>query len=224
MAGIGDTNPVRPVVELYALLCVKLSLDELALEVEDDRSTSACFVSLTSELSLYSLFGVRDIPGNPTRWMFGMALASSASLTSTCVFRYAAEPCPRSEVCRNHVGSFAASDCAISLRSIGAGSSNGGSEVSFGERVAVSPPIMENGRVLNRTGDCEFGLRCHERVGLLDGIALDGEALTEMVWTTFFSGTSLLRLIGDGALSFVGESSPVRRPIVSPSSCSRFDN
>lgn len=44
-----------------------------------------------------------------------------------------------------------------------------------------SAAIMENGRVLDRTGDCEFGLRCHERVGLLDGIALEGEALTDMV-------------------------------------------
>jgi hypothetical protein len=51
VAGIGDTNPVRLVVEPYALLCVILSLvDELALEGEDDRSISACFVSLTSEL------------------------------------------------------------------------------------------------------------------------------------------------------------------------------
>jgi hypothetical protein len=167
-------------VELYALLCVILSLvDELALEGEDDRSISACFVSLTLELSLCSLVGVRDIPGNPTRWMLGTA--SSASLTSTCVFRYAAEPCPLSEVCRNHVGSFAASDCAISFRSIGAASLDRGSDFSIGERVVGSAAIMENGRVLDRTGDCEFGLRCHERVGLLDGIALEGDALTDMV-------------------------------------------
>ena len=156
-----------------------LSLDEPALEGEIDRSISAGFVSFASEPSLYSLFGVRDMPGNPTRLMFGMA--SSTFSTSTCVFRYAAEPCPRSEVCRNQVGSFAASDCAISSRPIGGASLDEGSETSIGERVGVSLEIMENGRVFDRTGDCEFGLRCHERVGLLDGIALEGEALTEMV-------------------------------------------
>lgn len=111
-------------------------------------------------------------------------------MSSTWVFRYAAELIPRSEVCLNQVGSLDASECAISSRPIGVVSSAEGLVVSLGEGAAFSPAAMGNGRVFDRSDVCEFGLRCHERVGLLDGIALDGEALMELLWLGFISKIS----------------------------------
>lgn len=47
---------------------IVLSFDELDVEAEAEnaRPMSESFVSLTSGLPVYS-FGVRDMPGNPTR-------------------------------------------------------------------------------------------------------------------------------------------------------------
>jgi hypothetical protein len=102
----------------------------------------------------------RDSPGScllPATEPASEALSSWFRLS-------AADPAPRSDVCLNHDGSFAPSDCAIWLREMGL-SGEDGSGVSRGELAALlsaKPAAIERGRRALPALDC--GLRCHESV------------------------------------------------------------
>lgn len=148
VVGTGEPIVVRVDAVDPKLLKPALPFDELFPEGEDDLSIS--FLS-ASRLLPGSEFIGRDMPGSCIRE--ALSGASAMSLSSTCVFRYAAEPWPRSAVCRNHVGSFDASDCAIASLAIGAVSSacDDGSGVALGERAAFSVAITDSGRVFGRS-------------------------------------------------------------------------
>jgi len=82
------------------------------------------------------------------------------SVDSSWVRRFAADPTPRSAVCRNQPGSFEANDSAIWVLDSSGASSLAGSGVARGERAAFSAASMDSGlRPL-----LDFGRCCHESV------------------------------------------------------------
>lgn len=95
--------------------------------------------------------------------------------------------------------------------------------MALGLRAAFSLAIMDNGRLLGRSEACEVGLRCcQDKVGVLDGIAFEGEALTDPILLglrSTVSGSTVLL----GVLSLVGDLAPVNLSIASSMVCSRVE-
>ena len=103
-------------------------------------------------------------------------------LSSSLFFRYAAEPAPRSAVCRNQVGSFEAKECDIwsldNSFSFSFTSKGVGPGVARGDLIALfSDAPIESGRLFALVEPLEVGRCCHESVPERDGIAALGVGL-----------------------------------------------
>jgi hypothetical protein len=117
-----------------------------------------------------------------------------------------------------------ASDCEISSRESVGSAVDAGSGVALGDRAAFSAATIESGRLLGRSGDWEFGRRCQDSRESLEGIAFDGDALTEIFLIR--SDSEITRSSSNGAVfSFVGEFVvPANLSISSPTAVSRRDS
>jgi hypothetical protein len=117
-----------------------------------------------------------------------------------------------------------ARDCAISSRESVGSAADDGSGVTLGDRAAFSAATIDRGRLRGRSGDWEFGRRCHESGELLEGIAFDGVAFTEIFLMR--SDSEITRSPSNGAVfSFVGElETPVNLSIASPTPVSRRES
>lgn len=143
-------------------------LIEPPLEGDKERMLSEAGLPCLSGSAVASL----DIPGS----RIFPVIDNVSDKLSSWLRRYAADPRPRSWVCRNHVGSFEPSDSAISSFDNSRSIADGGSTLARGDFDAFSAANCERGRARCPTDPLEVGRCCHESVPALEGViaVLDG--------------------------------------------------